>query len=319
MSLDVRVLVMDEPTAALSAHDGESAVPPASNGFRELGVAAVLCVLGHRLDEVFEDRRRRVSVLPRTAATSRPSSIAEVAARRPDRAREMVAARTPPSSSFVPLRRRVVVVLSVEGLGRRGVFQDVSSELRRAWPCSVLAGLVGAGRSTTSRWPCSASPRPTRAPSSSTVSRSPSAPPPTPSGAASPISARTVAELGLSIDPVGHHQHHAGHARWLHVAVPGHRRPFWRRRSSPLQLRDRLGIVTASLDTPVEHLSGGNQQKTMLGKWLNTEPRVLILDEPTRGIDVGAEAEVHRFIDELARAGMAIIMIFLGTCRKCWR
>jgi rhamnose transport system ATP-binding protein len=73
--------------------------------------------------------------------------------------------------------------------------------------------------------------------------------------------------------------------------------------------RDKLTIRTPSLDTPVEQLSGGNQQKTMLAKWLNAEPSVLILDEPTRGIDVGAKAEVHQIIDELAAAGMAIILI----------
>ena len=63
------------------------------------------------------------------------------------------------------------------------------------------------------------------------------------------------------------------------------------------------------MDTPVEQLSGGNQQKTMLAKWLNAKPDVLLLDEPTRGIDVGAKAEVHQIIDELAASGMAIILI----------
>jgi ABC-type sugar transport system ATPase subunit len=59
----------------------------------------------------------------------------------------------------------------------------------------------------------------------------------------------------------------------------------------------------------VSQLSGGNQQKTMLAKWLNAHPRVLILDEPTRGIDVGAKADVHMFIDELASSGISIMLI----------
>jgi rhamnose transport system ATP-binding protein len=71
----------------------------------------------------------------------------------------------------------------------------------------------------------------------------------------------------------------------------------------------RLDIRAPSMATPVGLLSGGNQQKTMLAKWLNASPGVLILDEPTRGIDVGAKADVHRFIDELARSGIAIILI----------
>jgi rhamnose transport system ATP-binding protein len=74
-------------------------------------------------------------------------------------------------------------------------------------------------------------------------------------------------------------------------------------------LSSRLDIKTPDIDTPVGNLSGGNQQKTMLAKWLNTQPRLLILDEPTRGIDVGAKADVHGYIDELARSGIAIIMI----------
>jgi rhamnose transport system ATP-binding protein len=73
--------------------------------------------------------------------------------------------------------------------------------------------------------------------------------------------------------------------------------------------RERLNIRAASLEQTAGTLSGGNQQKVVLSKWLNTQPRLLILDEPTRGIDVGAKAEVHHIIDELAQQGMGIIMI----------
>jgi rhamnose transport system ATP-binding protein len=73
--------------------------------------------------------------------------------------------------------------------------------------------------------------------------------------------------------------------------------------------RKRLSIRTPSVDLPVAKLSGGNQQKVMLSKWLNTRPSVLILDEPTRGVDVGAKAEVHAMIGELANEGIGIIMI----------
>jgi rhamnose transport system ATP-binding protein len=73
--------------------------------------------------------------------------------------------------------------------------------------------------------------------------------------------------------------------------------------------RKRLAIRTPSVDVAVAKLSGGNQQKVMLSKWLSTKPSVLILDEPTRGIDVGAKAEVHAMIGELAAEGIGIIMI----------
>jgi rhamnose transport system ATP-binding protein len=71
----------------------------------------------------------------------------------------------------------------------------------------------------------------------------------------------------------------------------------------------KMGVKTPSIDTPVGDLSGGNQQKVALARWLATDPRVLILDEPTQGIDVGAKAEIHRLMGELARKGLAIIMI----------
>jgi rhamnose transport system ATP-binding protein len=73
--------------------------------------------------------------------------------------------------------------------------------------------------------------------------------------------------------------------------------------------RERLGIRAASVRVEVAHLSGGNQQKVLLSKWLNAGPQLLVLDEPTRGIDVGAKAEVHQMIHELAAQGLGIILI----------
>jgi L-arabinose transport system ATP-binding protein len=72
---------------------------------------------------------------------------------------------------------------------------------------------------------------------------------------------------------------------------------------------DRLRIRTPSLDAAVSNLSGGNQQKVVLGRWLARRPKVLILDEPTKGIDVGAKAEIYRLIADLAREGMALLVI----------
>jgi D-xylose transport system ATP-binding protein len=72
---------------------------------------------------------------------------------------------------------------------------------------------------------------------------------------------------------------------------------------------DRLQVKTPSLDVPADTLSGGNQQKVVLGKWLMRPPRILFMDEPTRGIDVGAKAEIHRLIGELTRDGMAVVIV----------
>ena len=70
----------------------------------------------------------------------------------------------------------------------------------------------------------------------------------------------------------------------------------------------RLAVKTAGIEAPITSLSGGNQQKTILGRWLLTEPKVLLLDDPTRGVDVGAKAELYRLMDGLCRAGLGIIV-----------
>ncbi|HKZ91320.1 MAG TPA: ATP-binding cassette domain-containing protein, partial [Candidatus Limnocylindrales bacterium] len=82
-----------------------------------------------------------------------------------------------------------------------------------------------------------------------------------------------------------------------------------RERATANTFRDKLSIRAPSVETPASSLSGGNQQKVVLSKWLDTKPRILILDEPTRGIDVGAKVEVHHLIDDLVHDGMAIILI----------
>ena len=75
------------------------------------------------------------------------------------------------------------------------------------------------------------------------------------------------------------------------------------------KMKDAMRVKTPNLDERIENLSGGNQQKVLIGRWLMTGPKILILDEPTRGIDVGAKAEIHRLISRLAGQGVAVIMI----------
>ncbi|PKP61639.1 D-xylose ABC transporter ATP-binding protein [Candidatus Atribacteria bacterium HGW-Atribacteria-1] len=75
------------------------------------------------------------------------------------------------------------------------------------------------------------------------------------------------------------------------------------------EFKEKFSIKTSSDSTPVQYLSGGNQQKVVLSKWLSTNPKVLILDEPTKGIDVGSKAEIHRIIEEMAKKGIAVIVI----------
>ena len=90
------------------------------------------------------------------------------------------------------------------------------------------------------------------------------------------------------------------------------------------EYRKRINVKTNSINQPVGSLSGGNQQKVVLAKWMMTLPDVLILDEPTRGIDVGAKYEIYCVINELAKAGKAVIVIssempeVIGTCDRVY-
>ncbi len=84
---------------------------------------------------------------------------------------------------------------------------------------------------------------------------------------------------------------------------------FRRERALAADYVKRLAVKTSSIDTPVADLSGGNQQKVAIARWLASQPKLMILDEPTQGIDVGAKSEIHRLMSELAGRGMAILMI----------
>ncbi|KGM35356.1 ATP-binding cassette domain-containing protein, partial [Inquilinus limosus] len=82
-----------------------------------------------------------------------------------------------------------------------------------------------------------------------------------------------------------------------------------RREASSLEIVRDLAVKTRSIETPVGRLSGGNQQKVVIGRWLLRGPKVLILDEPTRGVDIGSRGEIHRLLRDLAARGMSILVI----------
>jgi rhamnose transport system ATP-binding protein len=297
LSLDVRVLIMDEPTAALSAHE----VAELFKQIRRLtdsGVAVLF--ISHRLDEVFEIADRVTVLRDGRLISSRPrAEITQDLAIREMVGREM-------SDFFVrnpqPLGEPV---LRVEGLGREGVFSDVSFELREG---EVLgfAGLVGAGRTDVGLSLFGIAP-PDRGVVELRGRRLSVRSPRQALRAGIAYLSEDRRQLGLSLPQsvtanitLATLRKYVTRLRLLDRAAE---------RAVASTFRDKLTIRTPSLDTPVEQLSGGNQQKTMLAKWLNAEPRVLILDEPTRGIDVGAKAEVHQIVDELAGSGIAIILI----------
>ena len=297
ISLDVRVLIMDEPTASLSAHEVDRLFRQVRK-LKESGVAILF--ITHRLEELFEiaDRisvfrdGRRISTRP-AAEVTEESLVKEMVGRNP--------------ADFFAREEHPIgeVVLRVESLGRDGVFSDISFDLHRG---EVLgfSGLVGAGRTDVGLALFGVAPADTGSvelDGERVEIRSPKQ-----------ALRRGIAYLSEDRRRLGLSMPQSVTANVTLATLDRYKRRFGLldkgdERKDAAGLSERLGIRTPSLSTPVNLLSGGNQQKTMLAKWLNTKPKVLILDEPTRGIDVGAKADVHRFVDELARSGIAIILI----------
>jgi ABC-type sugar transport system ATPase subunit len=290
------VIIMDEPTSALGEEE-VAVLFDIIRSLKEQGLAIIF--ITHRLEEVFRitDRiivfrdGKRVGGLPIGEATS--EKIISLMVGRP--LEEMFQH----SDS-----QKGEVVLEVRGVTRRGVIEDVSFALHRG-EILGLAGLVGAGRTETARVIFGADP-----PDTGQIFID---------GQQIQITSPEVAvKAGLALVPESRQAQGLMliHSVERNIAIPNLDWLFPRRmvnlqytRKLGQQYVDRLDIRTPGLEQKVMFLSGGNQQKVVLAKWLATNPKVLILDEPTRGIDVGAKAEVHAIMNQLAQQGIGIIMI----------
>jgi rhamnose transport system ATP-binding protein len=296
LSFDARVLIMDEPTAALSGPEVERLFGVVRT-LREQGSAVLF--ISHRLEEVFTVCDT-VTVM-RDGAVVHDAAIADIT---PDElVRRMVGREL---TALFPKQDAQVgePVLKVHRLTREGVFFDISFEVR-AGEIVALAGLVGAGRSEVARAIFGID-RPDAGHAEVAGKRLPPA--------------RPLAAMRAGIGFVPEDRRQQGLVMDLSIA----------RNTSLTRMRAlaRGGLIRSSaenalarewaarlqlkfhrLEDSVGTLSGGNQQKVVLGKWLATDPKVLIVDEPTRGIDVGTKAEVHRLMSELAGQGVAVLMI----------
>ena len=296
ISLDATVLVMDEPTAALSGVEVDRLFAVARS-LRDEGRA--LLFISHRFDEVF-DLCDTVTVM-RDGEYINTSPIADTTV--DEIVRRMVGRDV---TTLFPKEDATIgaEVLQVAGLTEAGVFHDVSFSVRSG-EIVALAGLVGAGRSEIARAVFGVDPYSAgsvRIAGARVPKRNPAA----------------AMRLGLALVPEDRRKQglvlESSVARNTTMAI---RRSLTRfgLLFSPAENRaarewaSRLEVKAAALDTEVGTLSGGNQQKVVLAKWLATNPKVLIVDEPTRGIDVGTKAEVHRLLSRLAGQGMAILMI----------
>jgi rhamnose transport system ATP-binding protein len=296
LSRDANVLIMDEPTAALTG----------SEVARLFGVVATLRAQGaailfisHRLAEIFQICQRVTTLRDgRWIATEPVDGLTE-----DDLVRRMVGRSLDelyPKQDTVPGE----VALAVHRLTREGVFTDVSFEVRRG-EIVGLAGLVGAGRTEVARAVFGID-----RPDAGTVEVAGTRLPPGSPSAAMAAGIALVPEdrraQGLVLDMSI--ERNIGLVGLRELSTGG----LMSRAAERNRARDwaiRLKLKFARLSDPVATLSGGNQQKVVLAKWLATRPAVLIVDEPTRGVDVGTKAEVHRLLSQLAADGIAVLMI----------
>jgi len=296
ISFNATIIVMDEPTAALTQVEVD----------RLFAVARALCAEGaavlfisHRLEEVFALCQR--ATIMRDGRFVRTALVADLtidAIIRSMVGRDLAALF--PKSVIAAGE----VLLKVEHLTREGVFTDVSLEVRRG-EIVALAGLVGAGRSEVARAIFGMDRR-----DAGTV---------TLRGVELPNgSPRAAMSAGVALVPEDRRQqglvmdmaidHNVALASLAELQEHGLIRRA-KERALTADWATRLQLRYGRVRNPVSTLSGGNQQKVVLAKWLARGPQVLIIDEPTRGIDVGTKAEVHRLLDELVGQGMGVLMI----------
>jgi len=297
LSLDARVIVMDEPTAALSAAEVDRLFEVIKT-LKAQGAAVLF--ISHRLEEVFAICQR-VTVMRDGKQVLTEGLDGLTAA---DLVRAMVgrelAERPPEAGGAAPGEP----VLTVDRLTREGVFTDISLTVR-AGEIVALAGLVGSGRSEVARAVFGID----RYDAGRVTVRGQRL------RTASPTSAMAAGigfvpedrrQQGLVMDMSV--QQNVALASLRNLEKGGLIRAS-AERAMAADWAARLKIKYGRLTDPVSMLSGGNQQKVVLAKWLGRKPALLIVDEPTRGIDVGTKAEVHNLLIELARGGVAILMI----------
>jgi rhamnose transport system ATP-binding protein len=296
LSSSARLLIMDEPTAALSPHEVENLFATVRR-LRDRGVTVVF--ISHRLEEV--------TAIADTVTVLRDGRHIATRPARDLPHGEIVRLMVGRSlDTLFPKEDAEIgdVVLRAQGLTRRGVFSDVSFELRRG-EIVGLAGFVGAGRTE--------------------VARSIFGIDPLDGGELwidgrrfRPRSPRAALGRGLAYLPEDRLQQGLVQpmtvGQNISMAVlpeltPGGLLRPWRERALARRFMEQLRIKATSPAQAVRSLSGGNQQKVVLSKWLAAEPRILILDEPTHGVDVGTKADVHRTISHLAAQGLTILLI----------
>jgi rhamnose transport system ATP-binding protein len=297
LSIDARVLVMDEPTSTISSREVERLFEIVEE-LKKQGVAILF--ISHFIDEIL-GWGDEVTIL-RSGKRITTLSAADLTAEQT--VRHMIGAE--PGAFFPKEEAQIgLPALTVNQLSGAGFVEDVSFNVR-AGEILGFFGLVGAGRSEVAQMLFGIT-----KPEQGEIRMN--------SRFARPGSPRQAMQLGISFLPEDRHQ------QGLVLQFPiraNETLPILRQLANRLGLVDRsresqiaedftarMRVVSTGVEQQTSTLSGGNQQKVLLAKWLIPSPKVLILDEPTRGIDVGAKAEIHRIVSQLAGQGMAVILI----------
>ncbi len=295
---DAQVIVMDEPTSSLTSIETEK-LHRMIDVLRERGKTIVY--VSHFLDEVLGLADTvtvlRSGRLVRTAPVAEETEESLVAG--------MFGAAAAAENFTKPAPATAPVVLDVSGLNRRGVLRDISLQLR-AGEIVGLAGLIGSGRTELARAVTGADPvdsgtiavdgtvRHIRSPADAMAA-----------GMAYLPESRKDDGLFLELSVAAN----ITFADLRSVAGRLGVLSLGRERSRTRELLDLTSVRPANPSAKVGHLSGGNQQKVLFARWLLRNPRVLVLDEPTRGVDVAARAAIHRLVNRLAAEGTAVLLI----------
>jgi ribose transport system ATP-binding protein len=295
VSRETILIIMDEPTSALDKDETEKLFEIIRN-MKSRGISTIF--ITHHLEEVFEIADRVVVLRDGKKTGSLNITDADI-----DTAVKMMVGR---ELTLFPKQPAEIddVIMEIRGFSREGILVDVSFQLRKGEILGV-AGMVGAGRTEMAR-------------AIFGVDKKDSGQIYLDGQEIQINSPRDAVKAGLGLVPedrqlqglillmtVGQNITLAG---LKHIARYGIIDKSKEREIANNYI-GKLMIQTFGLDQPVMGLSGGNQQKAVLAKWLSLNPRVLILDEPTRGIDVGAKADVHAIMSEIAGQGVGIIMI----------
>ncbi len=296
LSMDASLIVMDEPTSALTEKEVE-ALFSYMKKLREQGVSIIF--ISHKLDEI-QRVSDRITVLRdgKWVGTSIVNNLTQ------DDIVKMMVGREIEQNAKKENRSFSEVILSVENLSSGGEVQDITFDLHRGEILGI-AGLVGAGRTAL---------------------------------AEAIFGFRKIDAGQIKLDgkyvnidsPKAAIEHGFGFipedrkaqglflnmSVWQNIIIAGIKKltswGFLKKGSAQKlsnKLVDSLGIKTPNLGQQVKNLSGGNQQKVIIAKWLSLNPKILILDEPTRGIDVGAKIEIHNLLGQMADDGVGVLMI----------